>query len=212
MEKVIKTIAQLNLVLGGILIIAPMAFLGMYASGIFTPRQVFAENAERETEIITGTQVLTDTTKNDTTVIEDYHVFDVPTDAGEFGNRLVIPSIGVDTTIWENQTGVQALDKRVWRMPYHGAPDRNSDPIVLAAHRWGEDHLSWEYRKQNLFLNLPEVKVGQEIKLTWFGEEYKYRVIHTEINSEVSRIDDLILMTCQSYHSPQRVFVYAEKI
>ncbi len=212
MKNLIKIVAQLNIFLGAILIISPMGFLGMYATGFFTPQQVFAENSERETEIITQSPVI-DFEIEETTIIESYEVFDVPENTStDFGNRLIIPSVGIDTVIWENGNGIDALERGVWRMPYHGAPDRNSEPVVLAAHRWGEDNLTWEHRKQHLFLNLPDMKVGDEITITWFGEEYKYRVSHAEVNTEITRLDDLILMTCDSYHSLDRVFIYAEKI
>ena len=213
MRSFIKLLANLNIFLGGLLVVFPMIFLGIYASGVFTPGQIFAENVERENEIIAKDSGIKFHQKQDLTVIKQFEVFQIPEKHSEnYGNKLIIPSININTLIWENWNGVDALGKGTWRMPYHGAPDRNNEPIVLAAHRWGGDNLSWDYREKHLFLNLPDLKVGQEIKIIWFGKEYVYRVSHTEVNEEVSRSDDLILITCKDYNSLKRVFVYASRV
>ena len=209
MKKILNIIAHINITLGLMLIIAPLGYLGLSATHILEPNTVFATDAKKETEIITQTPLFMDETQDKQTQVQ----FEIPSDsAADLGNKLIVPTAGIDTTIWESTVGTYALEKGLWRMPYHETPDGESAPVVLAAHRWGADKLSWEYRKKNLFLNLPDVKVGDEITIIWFGAEIKYKVSHTEVNTEVSRIDDLILVTCQSYHTLNRVFVYAEKI
>ncbi|MCA9387049.1 sortase [Candidatus Dojkabacteria bacterium] len=209
MKKFLNIIAHINITLGLVLIIVPLGYLGLSATHILEPNTVFATDAKKETEIITSKPLFLDETKSVNSQVE----FDIPSDsAADLGNKLIVPTAGINTTIWESEIGTYALDKGVWRMPYHEAPDSDISPVVLAAHRWGANSLTWEYRKQNLFLNLPDVKVGDEITIVWFGEEIKYRANHTEVNTEVSRIDDLILVTCQSYHTLNRVFVYAERI
>lgn len=210
MRKIINLFSKANIIIGGLLLISPILIISFGQTGIFDQKKISANDSERETRIITEDPIFSDGNFTQTAIIRD---FDIPkSDAINYGNRLRINSVGIDTYIWEGEGGSNALNKGVWRMPYHGTPEYTDEPTVLAAHRWGEDGLDWTYRLKNLFLQLPEVKVGDIIEIDWFGESLKYRVTHTEVSTTISKTDDLILVTCQDYYSPERVFVFAEKV
>ena len=130
-------------------------------------------------------------------------------------NRLVVPSIGVDTNIEEATLNdyETALKQGVWRVSDFGQPDKNGAPVILAAHRYG--YLAWtnSYRHFNSFYNLPKVEVGDTIEIDWQQREYIYGVYKTETATEISDYSaDLILYTCESLHGEERIFVYAKLI
>lgn len=128
-------------------------------------------------------------------------------------NRLIIPSIGVDTDIGEStyDNYESALKNGVWRVSDFGQPDKIGAPVILAAHRFG--YLAWtnSYRHYNSFYNLPKVKVGDTVKIDWQQREYIYGVYKTETGTAISDYSaDLILYTCESLSGPERIFVYAK--
>lgn len=130
-------------------------------------------------------------------------------------NRLVIPSIGVDTDIEEATYGnyESALKKGVWRVSDFGQPDKIGAPVILAAHRFG--YLAWtnSYRHYNSFYNLPKVKVGDTVNIVWQQRQYTYGVYKTETSTVISDYSaDLILYTCESLSGEERIFVYAKLI
>jgi LPXTG-site transpeptidase (sortase) family protein len=148
--------------------------------------------------------------KSELKLEQNYWKFEIPANtAVTHGAQIRVPSIGVDTSIFESQFAEYGLVNGVWRLPEHGAPDRPG-PFVLAAHRWGFDGLSQAYREQHLFNKLPDLKVGEEIIINWNNKIFKYKVTAVEDNDHVSRIDDMILVTCRYYDSMQRVFIYAK--
>lgn len=128
-------------------------------------------------------------------------------------NRLVMPSIGVDTKIEEATYNnyESALEKGVWRVSNFGQPNKAGVPIILAAHRYG--YLAWtnSYRHYNSFYNLPKVKVGDVVTIDWQQREYVYGVYKTENGKEITDYSaDLILYTCESLSGEERIFVYAK--
>lgn len=130
-------------------------------------------------------------------------------------NKLVIYSIGVNTGIEEATLDnyESALKKGVWRVSDFGAPTDRSEPIILAAHRFG--YLAWTnlYRHENSFFNLPKVKVGDTIEIDWQQRKYTYEVYETDKGTEITDYSaDLILYTCESLTGPERYFVYAKLI
>lgn len=205
--------------MGIILIIVPIFYVFV---GIFTNFNVdgsIASKGERaaiESQILSENPINTVITSKYTLNVEEVlnpEVIDIPnTGAKSFGNRIIVERIGIDTKIFESKVSKDALDKGVWRMPNFGTPINNYQPTVLSAHRWGADKLSNEYRSKNLFYNLPNLKEGDIIKLIWNGEEYKYKINFMEENTYVSKLEDLILMTCKYYNTPERIIVYAELI
>lgn len=130
-------------------------------------------------------------------------------------NRLVIPSIGVNTDIEEATYNnyESALKKGVWRVSDFGEPDLTGAPVILAAHRYG--YLAWtnSFRHKSSFYNLPKVKVGDIVTVDWQQREYKYGVYKTENGEAITDYSaDLILYTCESLSGTERIFVYAKLI
>ena len=128
-------------------------------------------------------------------------------------NRLVVPSIGVDTDITEAtyDNYETALKKGVWRVSDFGQPDKTGAPIILAAHRFGYIAWSNSYRHYNSFYNLPKVKVGDTVNMVWRQRQYTYGVYKTENATAISDYSaDLILYTCESLSGEERIFVYAK--
>jgi len=209
MIKLIKGFANLNIILGALLLISPLIYLL-----VITPLQptVIASNMtpQEETQILT--QKLTPDNKalnpNKQNTLATVNIAKtVKTDH----QYVKIPSIGLDTEIYQGQTD-KTLDKGVWLMPDLGYPEDLSKPTVLAAHRWGPDTATNEYRSKNLFLNVPKIQTGDIIEIIWNDVSYKYKVTFKEENVYVSKSSDLILLTCKYYHSNIRIIVYAERI
>lgn len=127
-------------------------------------------------------------------------------------SRLVITSIGVDTPIQEgvadNLNAI--LKKGPWRVSDFGTPADRSYPTILAAHRYG--YLAWSntFRRKNSFYNLPKLKVGDTVEIIWKQRKYVYAVYAEDKGEMISDYNgDLILYTCESLNSPERIFKYA---
>ena len=219
MNKSLKVIANVNLFIGIVMLATPILFL-VYYIFFSTPQIVQAKyDANKENEIIAkpiynneskkfkdpfGKLLIEDT-------YEKYLDFTVPENSViDIGTRIRIPMIGLDTTVFETKSPTLGLGSGVWRDPLYGVPDRKkTGPVILAAHRWGEDWFSWQYRYQNLFTKFDQLKLNEEVILTWNGTEYRYRIESIEENTAVTKSADLILYTCVYYNSPERIFVYA---
>lgn len=206
MNKAFKHIGNISIIVGIILMALPFAYLLIYVP--LVPNTVaFDGTPAQETKIIT--QKLTNAN-----IFADYVPnINVNLSAISAHNYLQIPAIGIDTEIYEG-TNASTLDKGVWRMPDHATPDDtiSHQPIVLAAHRWGPDNATYEYRSKNLFLNLPNLNPGNEIKLNWNGKDYWFRITDKEESTYVSKYADLILLTCKYYYSDIRIIIYAQRI
>jgi sortase (surface protein transpeptidase) len=130
-------------------------------------------------------------------------------------NKLIIPSIGVDTQINEASKDKyeDALMKGVWIVPDFATPQDQDKPIILAAHRFG--YLNWSdlYRFRNSFFNLPKLKEGDIVEIIWNRRKYTYEVYGTaEGNRITDYTSDLILYTCRDLTSSVRIFRYAKLI
>ncbi len=130
-------------------------------------------------------------------------------------NKLIIPSIGVDTNIEEStyEDYESALRKGVWRVSNFGEPNRTGAPVILAAHRYG--YLAWTntFRHKSSFYNLPKVKVGDVITIDWQQREYLYGVYKIENGTAITDYSaDIILYTCENLSGEERIFVYAKLI
>lgn len=130
------------------------------------------------------------------------------------GHYLSIPSLGIDTVIWEGSwdDSEKALKRGVWRHPEMAEPESGS-PIVLAAHRFGYIEWDQEYRVKNSFFNLPKVNPGDEFEILWNQRHYKYRIERVTEGTEIDSYDyDAILYTCKFLVSPIRIIVYAKRV
>lgn len=129
-----------------------------------------------------------------------------------YGTRLTIPTIGVNTTVYEVPiTNYEdALKKGVWRVSDFGTPYDRTLPTILAAHKYG--YLAWSnlFRKQNSFYNLPKLAIGDTVEIVSRQRKYVYEVYAQNEGEEISDYSaDLILYTCKDLNSPIRIFKYA---
>ncbi len=127
------------------------------------------------------------------------------------GNRLILPDIGVDTEVLEgNSISVIGKNQGVWHETRSVTPDENGN-IVIAGHRF-------LYRATNggWFYNLPELKVGAKIYLTWNKTVYAYEIFNTRsvLPTQVDIRDPdptvprkLTLYTCYPLGSTAKRFV-----
>lgn len=127
-------------------------------------------------------------------------------------STLKIPSIGVNTVLQEATylNYEEALKKGVWRVSDFGTPSDNSSPIILAAHRFG--YLAWtnKFRRENSFFNLPKLKVGDTVEVTWRQRKYIYEIYAESKGEEIADYSaNLILYTCETLNGPVRIFKYA---
>jgi len=123
-------------------------------------------------------------------------------------NRLIIPKIGVDTTIWEGPTlGILNNHVGVW----HQTGDISGN-FVVAGHRW-------KYLPPNTstFYNLGEIQVGDTIIVDWYGTRHIYTVSQTEqIDQNNTSIlkptssQQVTVYTCYDKRQTQRIVVIAK--
>src|SRR3989339_96613 len=127
-------------------------------------------------------------------------------------NGLIIDKIGVRGEIHDGEDVEAILRTGIWRVPDFGTPPENLQPIILAAHRWGYLEWSASFRKLNSFYHLPQLKVGDTIKVIWEQRQYEYKVYSTETGTAITDYNaKLVLYTCQLWNSPVRFFVYANR-
>lgn len=130
-------------------------------------------------------------------------------------SSLKIPSIGVDTEIYEatKENYEEALKKGVWRASDSGTPFNRTESTILAAHRFG--YLAWNniFRRKHSFYNLPKLKVGEIVEITYKQRKYLYEIYKEDSGEDISDYSaDLILYTCENLNSPVRIFKYARLI
>ena len=124
-------------------------------------------------------------------------------------NRLVIPSIYLDTKINEGST-YDALLSGAWRRPATSTPELGGN-TVLAGHRF-------TYQGASIFYNLDKVRIGDEIGVTYNGKLYKYKVrevvITTPSNTDIEAPKNetiLTLYTCTPlWTTEKRLVIIAE--
>lgn len=130
-------------------------------------------------------------------------------------NRLIVPAIGLDETIYQAAYGrrYQALDAGIWRNPRSSTPDMGGN-TVLAGHRFTYTN------PKGVFYNLNRLQVGDTIGVQWQSEHYRYQVasIRTveanETGIEAPTTDNrLTLFTCTPLWKPtQRLVVVATRV
>jgi len=139
--------------------------------------------------------------------IDENYLRDLPED-----NRLVIPKIRVNSTIWEGDSK-DILNSGVWRRPNTSKPDLGSN-TVLTAHRFLTKFGS------NTFYHLDKIENGDKIIVIWEKEEFIYEVseikevdpYQTQVENPTKE-DILTLYTCSPLFSAEkRLVVRAVKI
>ncbi len=131
------------------------------------------------------------------------------------GNVIKIPSIGVNSQIFEGANGdyEQELRQGVWRVNDFGTSFNRVQPMILVAHRFGYFGWSNAFRHTNSFYNLPNVKNGDIVEVNWNQRKYIYAIYGESEGDEIADYGaDLILYTCQDISSSVRVFRYARLI
>lgn len=123
-------------------------------------------------------------------------------------NRVIIPKIGVDTTILEGPS-LSILNKKegVW----HQRGRIAGDNFVISGHRF-------KYLPPNTstFYNLGEVVAGDLVYIDWYGKRLSYTVvetkrIHQDQNEilEPSKDSKLTIYTCYDKKQTERIVVIA---
>ncbi len=126
-------------------------------------------------------------------------------------NTLVIPKIGVDTTIMEGESE-KTLDKGIWHRPQTSTPDKGGN-TVLAGHRY-----MYTSGPHTLFY-LDKVQVGNKIIVYWNRNEYDYEVTEVkEVPPTATEIEDntdesmLTIYTCTPVYTTLRRLVVTAKL
>lgn len=130
------------------------------------------------------------------------------------GMWLTIPRIGVRTQPQATETEEEALQTGVWLVPDFGRPGDRTQPIIMAAHRfgwqwwWQTDY--WQYHS---FYKLPETEPGDIVEVIYDQRKFYYEIYAGEEGEEITDYSaDLILYTCKFLNSPVRHFRYARLV
>ncbi len=89
------------------------------------------------------------------------------------GEVLVVPSIGMQETIYEG-ANMWMLHFGAWRLPFSSTPDKGGN-TVIAGHRFTYAN------PKGVFYYLDKIQVGDPITIYWNGKRYAYRVVSTSI-------------------------------
>jgi LPXTG-site transpeptidase (sortase) family protein len=124
-------------------------------------------------------------------------------------NRLIIPSMQLDTEIFEGSS-LSTLNKGVWHRPISSTPEKGGN-TVIAGHRFTYTN------PKGIFYYLNKVQLGDKIGVWWHGTRYLYEVSTIEVvpPTEISIEDNtsgarLTLYTCTPLWSPnQRLVIIA---
>lgn len=135
-----------------------------------------------------------------------------PVDTGIKGNQVIIPAMGLDQAIIEDNNVYRALDKGVWRWDLGSTPDQGGN-TVLVGHRF-------TYTKpKGVFYFLDKVHEGDDIGMIWNDKMYLYKVTGTEIvpPSKTSILDPtdeptLTIYTCTPLWSPKNRLVVTARL
>jgi sortase (surface protein transpeptidase) len=126
---------------------------------------------------------------------------------------LLIPNIKVSSPIDDTKNPEESLKNGTWMAPDYGTPDKNSLPIIVAAHRFGYVYWDSETRNRVSFFNLPKIHIGDTIEIIWDQRKYVYEVYAEDESTYIKDYEaDLILYTCKYFNSPQRIFRYAVRV
>jgi LPXTG-site transpeptidase (sortase) family protein len=128
-------------------------------------------------------------------------------------NYIIIGKIDVTSPIGEGENSTEPLKKGSWIVPNFGTPEANTQPIIIAAHRFGYIYWDRTTREKISFYNLPKTEVGDTIEIIWGQRKYTYEIYKAEESTYISDYSaDLILYTCKYFSSPERIFRYANRV
>lgn len=130
------------------------------------------------------------------------------------GTWISIPKIGVNTQAQATEDSTEALNTGVWLVPDFGRPGDTTQPVIMAAHRFG---WKWwwktDYWKRNSFYLLTETQPGDKIEVIYDQRKWTYEIYAGDEGDEITDYDaDLILYTCKFMNSPIRYFRYAKLV
>lgn len=131
------------------------------------------------------------------------------------GNRLVLASIGVNAEIIEGKNiYVIGKNQGVWRETRSVDPTKPGN-LVLAGHRF-----LYTAANGGHFYNLPELKIGNKIYITWNDKVFEYEVYNTKTvlptqidirNADPNVPNKLTMYTCFPLGSTAKRFVVEAK-
>lgn len=127
------------------------------------------------------------------------------------GQWIVIPRIGVRTELQADAQPEEALATGVWMVPGYGSPGDKTQPMIVAAHRFGWKWW-WEsdYWKYHSFYLLPDLEPGDTVEIIADQRKWVYEIYAGEEGEEITDYQaDLIMYTCKFLNSPLRHFRYA---
>lgn len=130
------------------------------------------------------------------------------------GDWLIIPRIGVRSSLQQTENYEDALSTGIWWAPDFGKPGDRSKPMIVAGHRYGFDWW-WEddYWKYHSFYLLPDLEPGDRVEVIADHRKWVYEVYAGEEGSQINDYQaDLILYTCKHLDSPVRIFRYAKLV
>lgn len=127
-------------------------------------------------------------------------------------NRLVIPQMGLDTSINEGKYS-DTLKKGVWRRPQTSTPDKGGNTVIVG-HRFTYSD------GPAIFYHLDKLKVGDQFAVFWQGKKYLYQAQEVRVvephQTEIEQNTDeptLTLYTCTPmWTSKQRLVVIAKPV
>lgn len=125
-------------------------------------------------------------------VYQQYNIRQLEHQPVESGNRVVIPSVGINVPIQEG--GVEVLETGAWHQyPELGNPETGGN-FIIAAHSflWGTTPI--DTIRQSYFYSLPQTKLGDKITVRWGDKLYDYQV---ENVSQITPNDTSILASSE---------------
>lgn len=133
----------------------------------------------------------------------------------DVGNRLIIPSIGVDIELIYDDNQDRALSKGAWVIPGSANPGE-SGQMVITGHRF-----QFTPPAKNTFYNLDKLKTGDTFIITYDGYAYKYQVTETEevkpenynFEGAGSSTNEVVLYTCTPlWTALNRLIVHSSQV
>lgn len=133
----------------------------------------------------------------------------------DVGNRLIIPSIGVDIELIYDDNQDRALSKGAWVIPGSANPGENGQ-MVITGHRF-----QFTPPAKNTFYNLDKLKSGDTFIVTYDGYAYKYQVGETEVvkpeeynfEGAGSSTNEVVLYTCTPlWTATNRLIVHSSQV